>query len=107
MKKRLGDDQGEYIKAVAFRALGALYYEQRLFEGEDVMGVTLLQASVQGPFKTGGDYRCILKGRDEAGKLWVSFVNGNTLEELHNNIKAVGETNGFKWREDKPFPKPE
>lgn len=104
----MGRDPNEghdgYVAAVASKLLKSVTkIDQWMMIGTED-SVAILQISVQGPRKTGGDYRAIIKGEDEQRRKWVAFVNGNTLEELHNNIAKQGQVYGFKWREDKPFP---
>ena len=95
-----------YMDQARKRLYGAVGFIDRLFNEPGGDGVVLLQVSISGPRKTGEDFRAVLKGRDDKGALWVDFVNGETLETLHNNIREKGQKRGFKWREDKPFPTP-
>jgi len=95
-----------YMEQARKRLYGAIGFLDRLFNEPGGDGVALLQVSISGPLKTGDNFRATLKGRDTKGQLWVDFVYGETLEALHNGIREKGQTRGFKWREDKPFPAP-
>lgn len=93
----------QYLQAMRREVFGAVAYLGKIMEEPMADGVQLLQVTVQSPVKTGGDYRAVLKGRDEKGGLWVAFVNGGSVAELHSAIAREGQSRGFKWREDKPF----
>lgn len=96
-------EAAEYIRANERRLSRAVWQLERWAEEGMMNGIRIYKVTIAMPGEQRDDYLATLKGRDETGQLFVAWVGGATLAELHNNIAHKGATEGFKWRDDKPL----
>lgn len=75
-------------------------------EEPDSQDIMIVELRIQGPAYTGQDYRMIIKGRVD-GDRYVSFQNGNSVEELLQGLRSRVAAGNMKWREDLPWTGPE
>lgn len=92
-----------YMKAAANRIRRSLWLLDK-WENEGMANtVRITQLVIHTPFQTGERWRAMIKGRDETGQPFVTWVYGDGSEDLINNIAQRGEVVGFKWRVDEPY----
>jgi hypothetical protein len=102
------DVEGQkYMDAQRRLALAVLRFMNDLMEEGDMNEIKVYEFRVTSPERTGSDYRLTLKGKDDAGNMFVAFSNGADVPSCMAGLRAIALARGIYWREDKPWTPPD
>ena len=97
-------DGQKYMNTLRAQALGVMAWVQSSMEEYMADGMRLAKVTVRGPDQVTGEILVVLHGVDEGGGIHVAFSSGPDVISAIASAKAKAESQGLRWRDDKPWP---